>query len=48
MYGGEPGTNRAACPVSATTLQRASGLDRSTHRIDPDQIKCARSGPLPV
>nr|WTA70145.1 hypothetical protein OHB51_13750 [Micromonospora sp. NBC_00855] len=37
-----PDTARAVCPVSATTLQRASGLDSSTHRIDRDQIRCAR------
>ncbi|MEU4555940.1 hypothetical protein [Micromonospora violae] len=37
-----PDTTRTACPVSAATLQRASGLDSSTHRIDPDHIKCAR------
>ncbi|RAO45281.1 hypothetical protein GAR06_03472 [Micromonospora saelicesensis] len=40
--GAPPGTTRAACPVSAATLQGASGLDRSTHRIDPDHIACAR------
>ncbi|MEU1607122.1 hypothetical protein [Micromonospora matsumotoense] len=37
-----PAATRAACPVSAATLQQASGLDRKTHRIDPDHIKCAR------
>ncbi|MEU8154614.1 hypothetical protein AB0B94_13195 [Micromonospora sp. NPDC048986] len=36
-----PGTTPAACPVTAATLQAASGLS-STHRIDPDQIRCAR------
>ncbi|MCG5444031.1 hypothetical protein NIE79_002175 [Micromonospora sp. NIE79] len=35
------GTTPAACPVSAATLQAASGLP-NTHRIDPDQISCAR------
>ncbi|WP_410818952.1 hypothetical protein [Micromonospora sp. 050-3] len=35
------GTTPAACPVSAATLQAASGLP-STHRIDLDQIRCAR------
>ncbi|MEU7923450.1 hypothetical protein ACGFIP_27795 [Micromonospora zamorensis] len=34
-------TSRAACPVSAATLHRASGLG-DTHRIDPDHINCAR------
>ncbi|MFC5922927.1 hypothetical protein [Micromonospora vulcania] len=34
-------TTEAACPVSAATLQRVSGLGTS-HRIDPDQINCAR------
>ncbi|WP_433554078.1 hypothetical protein ACQP08_13595 [Micromonospora zamorensis] len=34
-------TARAACPVSAATLHRASGLG-DTHRIDPDHINCAR------
>ncbi|WP_328534640.1 hypothetical protein OG836_12430 [Micromonospora zamorensis] len=33
-------TSRAACPVSAATLHRASGLG-DTHRIDPDHINCA-------
>ncbi|WP_431925833.1 hypothetical protein [Micromonospora wenchangensis] len=32
----------AACPVGAATLQQVSGLDRRTHRIDPDHIRCAR------
>ncbi|MEU8328767.1 hypothetical protein [Micromonospora sp. NPDC048839] len=36
-----PTTTESACPVSAATLQRVSGLG-STHRIDPDQINCAR------
>ncbi|MET7877575.1 hypothetical protein [Micromonospora profundi] len=36
-----PDTGTKICPVSAATLQRASGLASSTHRIDPDQIKCA-------
>ncbi|MFJ6196206.1 hypothetical protein [Micromonospora sp. NPDC092111] len=36
-----PAATRAACPVSAATLQRVSGLGK-THRIDPDHIKCAR------
>ncbi|MFF5052004.1 hypothetical protein ACFY1S_02305 [Micromonospora sp. NPDC000663] len=31
----------AACPVSAATLHKAAGLG-STHRIDPEHIKCAR------
>ncbi|MFG1840487.1 hypothetical protein ACGFH8_18950 [Micromonospora sp. NPDC049175] len=35
-------TAEAACPVGAATLQRASGLNSSTHRINPDHIKCAR------
>ncbi|MCX5117185.1 hypothetical protein OG992_08325 [Micromonospora sp. NBC_00362] len=30
-----------ACPVSAATLQRASGLSKAL-RIDPAHIKCAR------
>jgi hypothetical protein len=34
-------TSGAACPVSAATLHRASGLG-DTHRIDPDHINCAR------
>ncbi|MGW3788737.1 hypothetical protein ACWD5Z_29430 [Micromonospora chokoriensis] len=36
-----PDATRAACPASAATLQRVSGLGDS-HRIDPDQINCAR------
>ncbi|MFI6265355.1 hypothetical protein [Micromonospora sp. NPDC051006] len=36
-----PTTTEAACPVSAATLQRASGLG-DTHRIDSAHIKCAR------
>ncbi|MEH0933044.1 hypothetical protein [Micromonospora sp. CPCC 205558] len=38
---GSSSTTPAACPVSAATLQAASGLS-STHRIDPDRIRCAR------
>ncbi|TNH29911.1 hypothetical protein FHG89_10410 [Micromonospora orduensis] len=34
-------STRGACPVSAATLHKAAGLG-STHRIDPDHIKCAR------
>ncbi|MGC5658985.1 hypothetical protein ACN261_01010 [Micromonospora sp. WMMD723] len=37
-----PAATRAACPVGAATLQQVSGLDRKTHRIDPDHITCAR------
>ncbi|MEU1589751.1 hypothetical protein [Micromonospora sp. NPDC005710] len=37
-----PDTTPAACPVNAATLQRVSGLNSGTHRIDPDTIKCAR------
>ncbi|MEU5910507.1 hypothetical protein [Micromonospora sp. NPDC047527] len=36
-----PRTTEKGCPVSAATLQRASGLTSTTHRIDPDHIKCA-------
>lgn len=35
-----PATTGSACPVSAATLQRASGL-ADTHRIDPAHIRCA-------
>ncbi|MBO4163213.1 hypothetical protein [Micromonospora antibiotica] len=37
-----PTATRAACPVSAATLQKVAGLDVKTHRIDPDHINCAR------
>ncbi|MGC4812167.1 hypothetical protein ACLQ29_16725 [Micromonospora sp. DT228] len=37
-----PTTTETACPVGAATLQRASGLNSATHRINPDHIKCAR------
>ncbi|MGW3895492.1 hypothetical protein ACWD6L_09860 [Micromonospora profundi] len=36
-----PGAGTKICPVSAATLQRASGLASTTHRIDPDHIRCA-------